>query len=168
MKIKENQWHAKLYYYSYNTLPKSLCRYFWMLLLSIVLLPITWCGYVVPKVRKDRGNNIGSFIGFTVGLFYVGSLLLPYLLGNAFSKLNELVDISDVQMLGIGYILLILMAAAIFLLLFLAFNVFPYLKEKLEERTKNKKPKQEKGPSIISEYYKAFMGKYCPRIDWEK
>jgi len=168
MKIKENKWHAELYYYSYNTLPKSLCRYFWMLLLSIVLLPITWFGYSIPKLREDKSNNIVSFMIFTVSIVYVGSLLLPYLLGNAFSKVNELVDISDVQMLGIGYILLIILAAAIFILLFLAFDVFPYLKEKLEEITKHKKPKQKKEPSIVVEYYKAFMGKYCPRIDWEK
>lgn len=159
MKLNLNSWHAKLYKNSYNGLPETLCPYFWKLLLAIVLLPITFVGYLFPFIREAKS----LFLNFLATFIAAAIIVTSYGLGENFIEYCSLKDQIIGFMIGLGTMILVF--AAITAILFVIFYLDDYLEDRKYQRRWNRnEPKKQ---WIIVEWWKGFYGKYCPRINWE-
>lgn len=164
MNLQLKSWHTILYKNTYQGLPDSLCPYFWKLLIAMLLLPITWGGYVIPNIRYTKS----IFLNFmTTVCFYT----IGYIIYNiSLSIYPEQEGIWE-MLLGItvatGYIVGVTVAiSAIFILIYLASTyISDTTKSVMYKRrlTNEDKPKK---TYILIEWYKAFKGKYCPKINW--
>jgi len=169
MKLNKNSFSSKFYRWFYETsiLPKSLCPYFWKLLLAWALVALFWLPAIV--------------------------LMLPILIIGVFNRdvLSMLVDnkYGALLMGVIIYLALFVLVCIVFFFLTL-FGVMTYVEGsniaslqlwggvfsafglgggvsyliKYLSKIKSSKVKQ---PSILSEFIKAKYNKYCPKIDWE-
>lgn len=158
MEINKNTWHAKFYYWSYKDRPDSLCPYFWKLLLAIVFLPLTWLGYIIPYFRKNLYMTISTYIMITASAYLF--VFMGYILGYEYFR-----GLSLVVATAIGTLVFVLGTS---LLLLFGWFVLIYLPEKLsKQRINSWYEKKEPKTNLIKERYKAFKGRYCPKIDWK-
>lgn len=150
MKINKNNWHAKFYRASYGELTENFCTYFCKLLLALVLLPITFVGYLIPSVREDSKNGIGTY--FLITFLTVMTVLAGSAIGGKiFTETSVFLSII------LGTIFLILSFSSF---VALVLGVIYFFTEYL--------PNKSIKPNLISERVKAFKGKYCPRVEWIK
>ncbi len=80
IKLKSNSWHSKLYKWTYaaDVLPQSLCNYFWALLFSILLTPITMFSKPWDWMRLKPESFITRFLSSigTLIILMLASLLV--------------------------------------------------------------------------------------------
>lgn len=165
MNLKLNSWHFWLYKHSYSGTPQTLCPYFWKLLFAIVLLPITFMGYLIPAVRHDRNLFLHGLVTFLIGFL----IFLGFILGEKHYEGNILLA----TLYGLGTMLLticiVCVAGALIAgLIFSIREAVIYIQDKREDAyyerlAEGKEPKK----YILVEWWKGFKGKYCPRINWE-
>ena len=169
MKLKLDSSHALIYQYIYatDTLPKSLCPYFWKLFLAIVLF-IPYSLIVLPYIimqcifnEELREDGFWKRIGWSFLLYGCIASISWFIVTNyhmikaifGFYSYNR----EWASMGAIFWTFIILIT-----LFILIINGF----EKLIIYSVNKKY-ETKQSSIIGEFIKAKIGKYCPKIDWE-
>lgn len=143
MELSIKSWHAKVYNFFYlEDLPKSLCPYFWKLVLAIFVL--------IPFLITVFLGSIALIITLIVYLFHVKlSLFFSW---HHFEMLLIFIGIVAVVVsviLSIGYIV-----------------------SKITDRYNNKKKyfvskSKVKNPTILQEFVKAKYNKYCPKINWQ-
>lgn len=151
MEISKKSWHARLYKFSYDELPNNFCEYFWKLFLAVVLLPISWIGCLFNK-----GEKLAENVFITIA-FYLGLIFLP--LAIAEKQYGALSFKS--YLIGLGYIIgSIAMTSGV---LYCIYSISQWQ----DNRTSRKVAVKEKKPNLIKERYKAFKGKYCPKINWK-
>lgn len=184
VKIKKNSLHAKLYrfFYGTDTMPQSLCPYFWKTVLAFLfLLPLVIVGapfYVVKRFQKDPITEHAG-MQFVNGL---GCWLLAFLGASIFVAISALFLNYSKGSLGetmtiIGCFISVLVVALGLLYL------NEKRKEKLDdlyykgligydERNRRKKLIRTRigisHPSkwLVCRYIKAIYEKNCPRINW--
>lgn len=162
MKLNQKSWHAMYYKWaSLKMMPDNLCSYFWKLLMLIILFPlllifalpeilIVSISYIIIKIKKDEFiyfiDEWESRWGINFLIYFLIAMIYGYI--NALiNHFNETIAITVIVIVTIS--------------IFAVINYFRKKSKKSEIKTAKVKK-----PSLISEYWKAFKGKYCPRIDW--
>ena len=172
MKLHLDSFSSKFYRFFYETtqMPKSLCPYFWKLVLAwtltimfgvpatVFLLPILIISIFSKDARETWKENkytavaVGFIIEFAIFLFFS----IPVFLLTMFGYTEYVKDtfLGDYAILG-GVVLVI---SIIFGLYF----TIKYVADKV------KKGKHDiKKPNVVKEFIKAKYNRYCPKIDWE-
>lgn len=168
MKLKSTSITATLYKMFYGTwnLPKSLCPYFWQVVLMYILLipsAIFCIPYHILRISARRKYIDDSYIFkmllsfllylviFTVGAcIYTCSGYITWLLNGSDPLL-----FTDRQAMGLVISLCILLI------------IFGLLIKFLISKIASIGTYKQKEPSLIKEFIKAKYNKYCPKIDWE-
>jgi len=150
MKLTKNSWHYNwwmLNFSEYSKEPnKNFCDYFWALVLSVVLFPITAPSLLIKKIAKSD-TNIKEHVGITLVLYLVTLLIFA------------VVKLSTQQPIVMLIIVAAIAAVALmWLLLHYFVDVFP--------NTKFANNLSEIG-DIGKEGWLAFKGKYCPKVEWQ-
>jgi hypothetical protein len=165
MNLKQNSISAKLYRWFYNqqTMPESLCPYFWKLLLMWVFI-LPYAIISLPTIWAKQRQYYTTFEKFGVGLFawfllgmvicmlsWVGLLFFEPVKDSFWWSILAVGMAGWIAILGVGIALFI---------------------EKLEYRNIERDEygfiiRKQKKESIIVVFIKAKYNKYCPKITWE-
>lgn len=155
MKLKLKSWYANIYqtFYWKNDLPISLCKFFWMELVAIILLPIWWITLVINFFIKNEEEHSPAILVAIINLI---SLLFESIFISRFKNMSTLLKIVNLTIPIFGWICFILGVSVLYLIV----KVITYLGNKWY------------GVDIpstnwFSEGIKSFFGKYCPKIDWK-
>ena len=172
IKIKEDGFIAWSYrwFKMKEELPKSLCSLFWTVVFSWVMMVI-FSPVMIPllcsRTAREKPNNVGFLA--TVALTGIGCLLAMLVHGIYITPwlealINTLIVIGSALAVSGGF----------FCLAWLYTKIDDKLKKeptiaelhaKLEkERARANKPIKAEG--FLKLGWKAFMGKYCPKVDW--
>lgn len=156
MKLKSNSWYGWYYtqFYQCRELPISLCKFFWGILLAIVLFPVTWPSTSINKITKDES----SFSGAAGIVLWLISLSFGTILKAVFHIKSRSLTFLVIPIVGF-IILTTIIFATFFLIVFI---------ENIKEKHPSSRKIKEKKPNWFAEGIKAFFGKYCPRIEWIK
>ena len=176
MKLNQNSIVAQLYRWFYATqrMPKSLCPYFWKLVIMwILIVPYSILALPYVLITWKNGDRIGDSFAEKPGsgaiMWIVFAMAASMLFSISVFWISFPKDSfpQDIQILGI-----ILWMAVI------GFGLWEGGKWAIE-KWKDSKIKydgdgyriwpnpEEKKPSIIVEFIKAKYNKYCPTIEWE-
>lgn len=167
MELKSNSWHAKLYRWNFGYyLPQSLCPYFWATILSIVTLVTSWYLYIPKNLREDINGWNKLFIGLMVDICF-GVLLFLVKDGRP--------DYTWLEATGVLLLLVVAICTGIALLvgiigaiIMAVEGIGVYLKKrKYAKLAKMEEQGIEPQPSMVQTWWKGFIGKYCPKIDWK-
>lgn len=150
MNLRKNSWHSALVQSTYGEgLTESLCTYFWKLVLSIVVLPFTFLahianlfcrGYVFPGVSSAAL----LFVSFLFGFGFVPEGSSPR-------------DLGLWGLLWRGFLTIVGIALFTLIVYYIRLGI---MRVSTKKKTFNK-------PNILVEYWKAFKGRYCPKITWK-
>lgn len=149
MQLNKNSISARLYrhFYSEETMPKSLCTYFWALVLAYTLvIPLEILGLVgnIPIYLVDKGGDILPKNPFFKTVMTIFTVIILYCL---FVCIYPIIHIfHPIEWMKIE-------ASIFFDIVILILGIVIYKNE-----TKN---------SILPEYIKAKVKGICPRIDWK-
>lgn len=171
MNLNPYSWHAYLYRYTYGKevceLPKSLCTYFWKLVLAIIIFIPGYPGIILKLSfsRKDWDHKMAfPIIGMILNFFVIISGTDRFHI----STINKLWS-SFWLVYGWGWIIIGLVIASMICLFFMA-----WLASIISDAIKSKreiKPYNYHKPDktyILFEFTKAFFNKYCPKIQWKQ
>lgn len=176
MQLNINSYTAKIYrwFYATNSMPQSLCPYFWKLVMMwVFILPYTILS--LPQILMDAKDGFaderttGERAGVGFILWFLLGLLLCMLSWFGLFFAAPVKDTLWFHALGAGF-----MGWAATIIIG-TIQLFKWSKEKWENRHVKydengyriwTKP-QPKQPSIIVEFVKAKYNKYCPKIDWK-
>jgi hypothetical protein len=169
MKLNKNSINAKLYrwFYQKDQMPKSLCPYFWKLViawvfalpLAIVTLPAIIMGINGSMNFRHDGAKEDQFTRIFASLVMYGMIFVAFsmlfsisLFWHSFPNKSFL---HDAQISGIicwGVVIIVGLSYAI---------------EHFYKKIKQKDKGVDVNPSLIKELIKAKYNKYCPKIDWK-
>jgi hypothetical protein len=165
MKLNPYSWHAWVYRYTYGgwpaDLPKSLCVYFWKLVVAIVLTVAGYPGLILKiwLARNDHDHGMMfPLLGITLNVLALGA-------GHDALKKNYTL----IEQYGMGMLALVILALCcltvwgIFCIGQAISNYFAS-----ESKPSKIKPISPKKSYILFEYSKAFFNKYCPTIQWKQ
>lgn len=165
MKLNPKSWYVWLYRSSYNLgtreLPNNLCPFFWKLVASIIMLPLSWIGHLfnigdINCNAIDSGSGVSAFIVIS-GLVIAAQDNIKHFTFNLVFKYYAL-----------GILALVLIAIALGIVagvMWVIGAIYEYIRDKWQNRPYTYKEKQ---PSIITTFIKAKYNKYCPKIEWTK
>jgi len=187
--LKENGLLAILYKWFYCTiiLPKSLCPFFWKELIAVILgIPIfiftlpmfPWYLKDLNTFKKNPPNNFdintdyfwyirdnlpligkGWFYRFMASLScWIVIWFLLYILYGIYNIIIGNFEHGSSGMVIILFITIIITTGIVVL-----YFLFKYLIKYLSNRKTNKS----ESSIVISEFIKAKIGKYCPKITWK-
>lgn len=160
MELNSNSINARLYRWFYhkhtNQMPKSLCPYFWQLLIMYVFI-VPYTLITLPYHLFNRWNNESFVSGI------VGSLVVYLFLFGIFTMVSFVTFLFVglpangvwVHICVCGFVLWFFVIGALFS------KFIEYLWEKPKGTFKEKKP------NLIIEFIKAKYNKYCPNITWK-
>lgn len=152
LNYKIKSWHAWLFKSTYGKedyeLPKSICDYFWLLLLAIIIAIPSYIGHIHNAFSK---NKFPAWIFSVVTLF---SFLLPF---GIYDEQAETFGLFKLHFIGLGFILGIIVALCILGLIAAGFD---YLINKYRNKTENVK-------NPLVEGFNSFKEKYCKKINWK-
>jgi membrane protein implicated in regulation of membrane protease activity len=122
----------------------------------------SWHYWIVTRYVYNWGvkNNLCGYFWQVVGYLLLSVLITVIALFVIFCMLVGFFESHESVYFKIAFIF---WSIAIF---FGFRKLYAMLAEKYVERKWNKSPKPKK-PSILSEYIKAFIGKYCPKITFK-
>ena len=164
MELNKNSNIAKLYRWFYKVdswnMPKSLCPYFWKLVIMwMLILPVTIMylpviiGSIFNKFKFHSKDDRG-FISFIAYLaIFVGTSILisiSIIWNNQIMNKESLLGLY--QLIGLTLLGILIVGFITYYLTTIKFT--------------SNKPKEKK-PSIIKEYIKGRYNKYCPTINWK-
>ena len=168
IKINQNSWHVRCYelMYGVNQLPNNLCAYFWKAVLAVLLYPVFFILELPKRIidnkefKKDRFKgyfgNIHWLVGICiyVGLFCIYCMIAIFFIGLATDVISPIGVISWLILVVVGIMLLVE-----------KFDEWRKERKRIQRMKNGLKPiyKEDK-PNIIVEYFKAWKGKYCPKI----
>lgn len=184
VRIKKTSWHARLFAQTYNveSLPSNLCPYFWGLVISLVLLPLTFWTLVFYKICPDEapwrfgvGHRIRSGLVAWIVTVVVSLVGFAYVSEHYYPKSGvPYTDLVRVCLLALPFGILIVGGAllTVFLVCLLCMGICVLFKMASESVvTFISKPLMEseepKNNNVLFAYLKARKQKYCPKIDWE-
>ena len=158
MNLNQKSWHAKIYLYTYQSLPNNLCIYFWGLLLAILLTiilgPLSIPGYFFTK--KDSYKHLLNSFVISVIFYLILSLLL--------FALYELLFIPIAYFLNFKIIFTYKdLLSSIISWCFILAGILIHCIFLLIRYIKNKHVKD----NILINYIKAKTKGICPLINWE-
>jgi len=144
MKLKTSSLSAKLYRYFYETekMPKSLCPYFWKLVVAyLLILPLEIIGlpYTIVMFLFKLNKNVCPF--FKAVLTPLGILLLVALFFLLSPITQFFLPIKADNVIAGGILDVIIIIAVVCSLI--------------------------DGDFLVKDFVKAKVNKVCPRIDWE-
>lgn len=161
-------------------LPESLCKVFWLTLLSWLLMSIFSPIFLLTLLSKDVRKDPSTF-SFFITLMLTGVIVIILTLGE-----HLITNTWKEILFGIGFMVIIIVVSLLFLgLMYVIGEGYGWLSTKIsdwrynimtsEQKSKylNKKYKsrKEKKPNAIWNFIsvgiESFMGKYCPRINWK-
>jgi hypothetical protein len=172
--------HAKLFKSTYGRekLPTNLCSYFWLDVLAFIIMIPAWPGHLINIIRKK--NDTAAFI-FVIHVFV--ALMIGLLFYTKEQQKNNNILIPAYF---IGMACFVSFIGVIIGIIFLV----GYLKELAEKRRYNEfykirvanpeldnyeiweRVEERHGKKgrrwLLTEWFKAFKGKYCPRLDWKE
>ena len=165
MKPKEynsKSWHAILYKSSYgqniwdgeDILPDNICEYGKKLILAMLLFVIAWPGHLINLLKRTYEVDA---IWFAIHFPIV--LLIGF---GIFGGTEGHREFHFWAQYGMGFITTIVMIVILF-----CFIAVSNWWEGVKLFPKRSKEVKEKTPSPIIEWYKAFKGKYCAKINWK-
>ncbi len=173
MKLRDKSISAKLYrwFYATNSMPQSLCPYFWKLIImwffilpySILSLPII---LIDLRMEEERSTWERAGVGFIIWFILAMIICMLSWFGLFFAKPEKDGIWSFMLVAGfIGWGASIVLGIV---------ALFKWTREKWENRHVKYDSNgrriwervKEKEPSIIVEFVKAKYNKYCPKIDW--
>jgi len=145
MKLKTSSLSAKLYRYFYETekMPKSLCPYFWKLVVAyLLILPLEIIGlpYTIVMFLFKLNKNVCPF--FKAVLTPFGILLLVALFFLLSPITQFFLPIKADNVIASGILDAIIIIAVVCSLI-------------------------TDGDFLVKDFVKAKVNKVCPRIDWE-
>jgi Na+/H+-translocating membrane pyrophosphatase len=166
MHLKKNSWYYWLYTKTYDSFPPTnLCPFFWKLVFAIISFPLLFSFFLIAEIIRSVGNlfikdkeeKIAKIIYFSYHfavafviyffLFIICSMVSVFFISGK----------SDIFLVGIvGWIIF-----TTIILSLIGMKIKDYYFKRRWSKGKKEKP------SLVKEYYKAFIGKYCPKIDWE-
>lgn len=179
MKIKKNSWMVWMIEQAFETTPKSLCTFFWLLVGSIVLMPLAYpiffYNIYVDKIRKDCWSTLHYGVGVllnVLGIFLSSQYFAHYYLRK---------ELTPAIVFGWSPVFLVLLCLAISILAWfilalinIIFKIERYYQNKRASKEyENKKimvvhaTNKKKKPNVIIEYIKAKKQKVCPIIEYE-
>ena len=162
MELKTNSWRAWYYkqFYCTDKLPKSLCVYFWKLLISLILFSVTYPAFILNVLFKEH------VVPFLLGaMMWIVSLMFWDIVIHPKNH-HLLINLQNFMIYPLlGFITICVGSAICFGAGYLIVNFGFYLYHKKDNR-KNKKEKVALKPNIITTYAKAFIGRFCPIIHW--
>lgn len=184
MKLNLNGVSARLYrwFYVTNTMPQSLCPYFWKLVIAyIFIVPIAVLSVPIFLFRQqDSIEKPGQRFFIGALLWVVLSLAIMMIVGPLSTLFTGLLhDGSFLAMIqSMGFLTLFVVV------LFCLIGGIIYLASKIKEENRRRRSEwiwDEYGdyiknpdyspyaakPNIIIEFIKATYHKYCPKIDWK-
>lgn len=142
MKFSKNSWHYKLNRWMYDETfnNTSLCPYFWLTVLSVLITPVVFVWKTMGNTWHDRVFFMCKCIFFCFAVIVIFALLVGGILVTIF-------------VLGMYYGLIVFVDKA---------------KNWEEKKNKNKIPiEKSKQPSILVGYIKSKKQKICPKLEWE-
>lgn len=174
MQLSKDSTTASLYrwYYAKNTMPQSLCPYFWkVVIMYLTIIPYTILSlpYIVLNGGKDKADSWGEKPGsgfllwFALGMIAAMIWSISILFVGFFPK-----DSFAVNMQIIG-MLLWLVAIGLGGWHGTKWLIEKYKDSKIrydENGYRIWEPVQPKEPNLVVEFVKASYNKYCPKIDW--
>jgi len=173
MKLRDKSISAKLYrwFYATNSMPQSLCPYFWKLILMwFFILPYTILSLpiILIDLRMEEERSTWERAGMGFIFWFILAMIICMLswFGLFFAKPEKNGIWSFMLVSGfIGWGASIVLGIV---------ALFKWAREKWENRHVKYDANgrriwervKEKEPSIIVEFVKAKYNKYCPKIDW--
>jgi hypothetical protein len=173
--------HAKLYKSTYGVeeLPSSLCAYFWADVLAFIFMLPSWPGHLLNILQKDyRVKSFWWFIHIILAL-PLGLLLIPK---------SQRKTAGFFHCYGLGMCIL-LGTVAVGVLIWFVGEVIKREREKKKyiqyyqlrytkpnllyhdvwnEINHVREQKEEGRKWLVVEWFKAFKGKYCPKLEWRE
>lgn len=149
IELRKNSWHSNLYLWTFDadSLPKSLCNYFWALLFAIVSIPLTMWSLPQTWMKIRPNNYLVRLAQSLLTLFFLGILMLLVM---AFIE-------KPIEMLkSVG----VFFAVAITIIL----GVFAYF----GVRHTGTKIASTDTYKIVSGQAGSVKKKICPQIDWKQ
>jgi mannose/fructose/N-acetylgalactosamine-specific phosphotransferase system component IIC len=172
MKLNSNSVTARLYrwFYMNDQMPKSLCPYFWKLLImwfllipyAIVTLPIIVFGVFDRSVDDefDCGGRLmaSGFLWFLVyGVVSMGYSIIVWVFSVKYVESLFVIG-SFLWLISIGFAIYHTFGALI----------ARYKNYKWSKSNKQTNRVKSKDSSVVVEFVKGWYKKYCPTIDWYK
>lgn len=150
IQYSRNSWHSRLFEnaYPFTRLPDNICSYFWLLLLAIVTLPITFIGRIL--------NIFNLNFSFLLQVLIQGAMGVTLLLCSTIGQ--KLIDSTTIINLLVGFGVILLSAIATMSFIFLIGAIGMLIDKFLSKKKKFNNP--------LVEGFKAWKGKYCSKIDW--
>jgi hypothetical protein len=162
MKLNQNSISAKLYrwFYKTDTMPTSLCPYFWKLVTAVILSPllaIYTLPYEIINYKRSRWDTYGEMLGISFVYWALIAVVICMI-----SSLGLFFYMPDTDsLLGVMMILGLCVWASL-IIVGIIWSIF-----KTKEYLQSKNSNTEKTDNIIVEMVKAKYHKYCPKIDWK-
>jgi len=169
MEMNKNSWIASYYRRFWEirpegNLPVSLCEFFWKMILGLICFPLVWPGFALLILDRSyfRDFRLISFLLGLVSIPFGFMALIPF--DAVPFRHHFLAAVLALQLVGLGVI-------ALLVLIGIGIGI---LKENLRKRGTLNFLKFGKGrtenqhqESWIKEGWKAFLGRYCPKIHWK-
>ena len=150
MTLKYNSFNAKLYRYFYdaNSMPDSICSYFWKLLMAwVFIIPVSLFSFpaVIGEIITKQSYGLGRL--FMSVVLYLAICLVTAMVCTIMLFFNEYDSSSIIVRIGVyGFIFWLL--AIVMTVKYIRSN------NKLED-------------SVIVGFVKSKYNKYCTRITWK-
>lgn len=171
MEIKLNSITSIIYRWFYATkiMPKSLCPYFWkVVLMYIFLLPYALLSLPTSIYYKIKDKNFYGDSEFFLEKPFIGILLYTTILISLillFSLSIFWIDFEQKSFFRCFQVVGILLWIGIILAVIIT-TITKYYEDKRYRDWYNDEEKKVKKYMLI-EYIKAFYNKHCPKIDWK-
>ena len=171
MKLDKNSRAARLYrwFYCVNeyNMPKSLCPYAWKLLLMwILIVPYTLFSLPFQIKNKFQTEPIPLVLksAFAINCFIlIASLMALGLSTLAFGMPDSLL-MQNLANAGLFLSLSVGVNICVIILLVIGMRAIDVLSQYIYT---SKRTPRESQASVVKEFIKAKINKYCPKIDWE-
>lgn len=147
--------------------PKSLCAFFWAMVLSVSTIPISYPTFIFNLITIKKKNL--STLPFWHGLLIIAASFAGESLLFA-KKFKACLTFKSVLIWNpVGSIIVLLGVAAfigiVYLLIMAAERIGEWHEKRLEKKYSEPKPSP-KQPGIIRQYLKAKKDKVCPIIEY--
>lgn len=153
MNLKKGNWLYNFYHLNYakwgvkDEITNNFCDFFWGILLAVVSLPLTWFALLFnyfTKSRQGYWSNLFHSVIFDYGLSSVILVIVAWISQK---------PIKHLEYVGLLLVVVTLLCS----ILYFFIEVWPNtnLSNNIVELQQTSK-----------EGFKAFKGKYCPKITW--
>jgi hypothetical protein len=186
MQLRLNSWKVKLvrstFGIDYYELPKSLCSFFWLFVLSVVLLPFVLYGHLlnVKFLFGKNHNPLSNAVACGMMTFFGIGVLGHEMTSAGFLKFSHIIDFSYFDSWSkslslipalyyyslIGLIIIVPIGYLLYLLIVYLSDKYDQRQDRIKNDIKKRKIFKENKNSLTIEYIKAIKNKVCPLINY--